>query len=129
MVSLVAVAAVSATACWAQVEAGGAASDPSAKPALDPFRVLIVKAQPVRKQRTYVPKVRAAPVIPQLKLKVLAVAGEAPDFVAVINYKGQEEIVEKGYEPADKAFKVRSISSDKVEVYHTATQSLKEFHF
>lgn len=119
---------LSASAVWAQVEKDGAMAS-GAKPALDPFRVLIVKAQPVRQQRTYVPKVRAAPVIPQLKLQVLAVAGEAPDFVAVVKYKDKEEIIEKGYEPPDKSFKVRAIHSDKLEVYHTATQSLKEFHF
>ena len=100
------------------------------KPVVDPFKVLIQPKERVKKV-VYTPKPRpkGPPPIPPLVLKITAIAGEAPNFVAVIQYKGQDFIVEKGWKPDDKNFLVRNIYADKMEVFYSKDKSVKTFFF
>ena len=102
------------------------------KPHVDPFKVLIkeekkVRSRPVRKIQPVVKT--GPPPVPPLRLKLTAIAGEHPNFVAVISYKNQDHIVEKGWESPDNVFKVRNIFADKVEVFYSRAKSVKTFFF
>jgi len=114
---------------FAQLEA----SDKAGKmPILDPFKVLIkpkVKPAPRVRQRPTVQRNQGPPPVPALVIKVTAVAGEDPDYVAIIKYKGADYIVEKGYESKDKVFKVRSVYADRLEVFYSKDKSVKTFLF
>ncbi len=115
-----------ASSLFAQVERSGRACQ---KPSIDPFRRTIMKRVRPQPQTIVTSIVNPVLAIPQLKLQVLAIAGEPSNFVAVVKYKGKEEIIEKGYEPSDKSFKVYAIKRDSIEVFHEATQSRREFPF
>lgn len=111
------------------VEAG---DNPDQKPVLDPFKVLIKpkkKPRPPVVHRPTVTQNVGPPPVPPLVIKISAIAGEDPNFVAVIQYKNQDFIVEKGWESQDKNFLVRSISADKIEVFYSKDKSVKTFFF
>ena len=110
---------------YAQLEAEGR------KPVLDPFKVLIKKKKKKRRPVIHRPVVRRTgpPPVPALRLKVSAIAGESPNYVAVIQYKGADHIIEKGWQSPDKNFLVRNIYGDKVEVFYSKDKSVKTFFF
>lgn len=94
------------------------------KPTVDPFRALIVPkkppAPPVVRAPTVKPVSGPPPPPPPVSFNVVAIAGEEPDYVAVVEYKKDTYIVQPGAKvPADDQvdFEVKSVSSDKVEVY------------
>lgn len=102
------------------------------KPVVDPFKILIVPKKPPAPPVITRPNVSAPsgpPPVPPLVMKITAVAGEDPNFVAVIEYKGADYIIEKGWEAPDKNFKVRGIYADKLEVFYSKDQSVKTFFF
>ena len=101
------------------------------KPVLDPFKVLIKKKKKKRRPVIHRPIVRRSgpPPVPPLVLKVSAIAGESPNYVAVIQYKGADHIIEKGWQSPDKNFLVRNIYGDKVEVFYSKDKSVKTFFF
>ncbi len=109
--------------------------DPDAKPALDPFVVLIAPPPPPAPppvQTTFQPQVQAAPQVPPLVLKIQTIIGAGDDNLAVIDYKGAEYIVGKGWEGADesnfdKRFKVVEVESDKMIVYDGHTKQRRTF--
>ena len=104
--------------------------DENDKPILDPFKILVVrKTKATKKVYRPTPRRKGPPPIPPLVLKVTAVAGEAPDYVAVIQYKGKDYIVEKGFKPPDKNFLVRTIYQDKIEVFYSKDKTIKSFYF
>ena len=109
------------------------AGDGGRKPALDPFKVLIKpkkRPRPIRPIRVNRAPVRQGPPpVPPLNLKVTAIAGEPPDYVAIIQYKGKDYIVEKGYQSTDKKFLVRNVYKDRVEVFYELDKSVKTFSF
>jgi len=114
------------------VEAADSTIDADRKPVLDPFKVLIVPKKPVAPPVVHTPVVRSnpgPPPIPPLQVSLTAIAGEDPDFVAVIQYKGSDYIVEKGWEAPDKSFLVRTIYADKVEVFYNKDKSVKTFFY
>lgn len=120
------------------VEATGGSASPDLgsgeyeKPVVDPFKILIVPKKPPAPPVISRPPVTAQsgpPPVPPLVLKITAVAGEDPNFVAVIEYKGADYIIEKGWEAPDKNFKVRGIYADKLEVFYSKDQSVKTFFF
>lgn len=114
---------------FAQLEA----SDKGGKmPVLDPFKVLIkpkVKPKAPRVRRPNVQRNQGPPPIPALVIKVTAVAGEAPDFVAIIKYKGADYIVEKDFKSKDGVFKVRNVYADRLEVFYSKDKTVKTFLF
>ena len=101
------------------------------KPVLDPFKVLIKPKKKKRPPVIHRPITRPSgpPPVPPLVLKVTAIAGEDPNFVAVIQYKGSDHIVEKSWQSPDKNFLVRNIYADKVEVFYSKDKSVKTFFF
>jgi len=113
---------------FAQLEA----SDSAKMPVIDPFKVLIKpkkKKQAPRVRRPTVQRRQGPPATPPLVIKVSAIAGEAPDFVAVIKYKGQDYIVETGDEGPEGMFKVRKVYANKLEVYYSKDKTVKTFMF
>jgi hypothetical protein len=114
---------------FAQLEA----SDSGKQPVLDPFKVLIKppkKPKPApRVSRPTVRRNPGPPPVPPLVIKVTAIAGEEPNFVAVIKYKGGDYIVEPGQESEDGVFKVRQIYPDRIEVFYSKDKSVKSFTF
>ena len=104
----------------------------SKKPVLDPFKVLIKRKKKRRRpvvRKPVVKRKKRPPPVPPLRLRVTAIAGENPNYVAVIKYKNNDHIVEKGWESPDNLFKVRNIYADKVEVYYSKAKSVKSFFF
>jgi hypothetical protein len=130
-VSLIVMLACTFVPCdlFAQLEA----SDSGSKmPILDPFKVLIEpkKAAVVpRISRPTVQTNQGPPPVPALVVKVTAIAGEDPDFVAIIQYQGADYIVEKNWESQDNAFKVRNVYADRLEVFYSKDKSVKTFLF
>lgn len=100
------------------------------RPALDPFKALIEpKPEPVP-VTTQIPTIQASapppPPIPPVNFKVNAVAGDSPNFVAVIEFEGQTYIVQAGTKVPEEnpAFEVKTVTSDKVEVFDRKTNRL-----
>jgi len=105
---------------------------PERAPAHDPFRVLVEKPRKVDPMPYPSPQpepVKQVPLPPPLTLTVNAIAGEDTSYVAVITYQGQDHIVEPGWESRDRKFIVKTVSSDKVEVFSTVTKALQIFPF
>lgn len=115
----------------AQVEAGGKAQ----KPALDPFVVLVEKPKPKRpvaRPTVRRPSRPQAPRVPPLTIKIQTIIGAGDENLAVIEYKGNELIVGKGWpegdEPPpgwDKRFKVVEVSGEKMIVYDQLAKQRK----
>jgi hypothetical protein len=112
------------------VEAGDE-SNPDRKPSLDVFRVLIKQETPPPPiiQPTLSSSPAPPPPPPPLQFSVKAIAGEAPHYVAVLNYNNNDFIVEEGWESEDNAFTVKKIGPNKageieVEVYNKKTNRL-----
>lgn len=130
-VSLIAILACILIPCelLAQLEA----SDGGSKmPILDPFKVLIQpkkKAVAPRISRPTVQRNQGPPPVPALVVKVTAIAGEDPDYVAIIKYKGADFIVEKDWKSKDGAFKVRNVYADRLEVFYSKDKTVKTFLF
>lgn len=133
-VLILAAAALPFAAALAQdkpLEAGGDESNPDRKPGLDVFRVLIkpeAPPPPIIQPSVSAPP-PAPPPPPPLQFSVKAIAGEAPHYVAVLNYNGNDYIAEEGWESDDHAFVVKRIGPDKsgqviVEVFNKKTNRL-----
>ncbi len=110
--------------------------DPDRKPALDPFQVLIKpKAPPPQIIPTNVTAPPSAPPPPPpIQFSVKAIAGESPNYVAVLNYNGNDYIAEEGWESEDKAFVVKQIGPNKngefeVEIYNKRSNKLQHKKF
>ena len=109
--------------------------DPNAKPALDPFVVLIEKPKPKapRVRPTVRPVARQqAPRIPPLQLKLQTIIGAGGEFIAVVEFKNQELILGNDWdgseeEPAVTRFKVVEISEEKLVVYDNMAKARKTF--
>lgn len=90
-------------------------SDPNKLPKRDPFLILIkpppMPFAPIKPVTSSAPPPPPAPKPAQFKVN--AIAGEAPQFVAVLSYKGKDYIAEPGWEPPDKAFVVKKIGPGK----------------
>lgn len=116
---------LSPTTAWALESEGVTA------PVYDPFKVLIEKPKPEKPAVPYPPTPPTPrPVAPPpLRLKVHAITGEGRLYVAMINYGGDDHIVEQGWQSKDGNVIVRSISADKVEVYHRRAKSLETFTY
>ena len=102
------------------------------EPVRDPFKVLIEPEKRVVKSKVIHPDLNpppAPPSIPPLIIKVTAIAGEAPNFVAVIKYKGNGYIVESGDKGPDNSFKVRKIYENRIEVYYSKDRALHTFNY
>ena len=103
------------------------------RPVLDPFRVLIQPPPPppppTRPARVTAPVAQAAPTVPPLQLQLNAVAGQDPNFVAIIRYQNSTYIVERGFTSRDGQFTVRNIYADKIEVFYKADSSVQTFSF
>lgn len=103
-----------------------------AKPAIDPFRALIVPEKPKQPIQQVTPVMRRPsgppPPPPPVNFQVVAIAGEDPNYVAVIDYKGSTHIVQPGSKvPPDGDsvdFEVKNVTSEKVEVYDPKAQRL-----
>ncbi|PCJ20059.1 MAG: hypothetical protein COB02_05530 [Candidatus Cloacimonadota bacterium] len=89
------------------------------KPYFDFFRKLIQpKPKKKRKQvkrRQSIKK--SAPTIPPLGIKILGITGEEGSRVAIINYKGDQALVEEG-DSKPGIYKVIQIYEDKVVFMH-----------
>lgn len=112
--------------------AADAAPDPNVKrPALDPFKALVEPSPPPAPITSLVPKVSAtappAPAIPPVNFVVSAIAGEHPNYMAVIDYEGQSYIVQVGQKVPDEpphAFEVKAVTDKKVEVFDLKTNRI-----
>jgi hypothetical protein len=96
------------------------------KPALDPFVVLITKPKPKRrpsKPTTFRPSAPSRPRIPPLIIKISTVISAGDESMAVIDYNGQEYIVNKGWDGSeeqgnfDGRFKVVEVEEDHIVVF------------
>lgn len=106
-------------------------SSPDRLPGIDVFRVLIKPEAPP--PPVIAPTISSAPAPPPppppLQFSVKAIAGEAPHYVAVLTYNGNDYIAEEGWESDDHAFVVKRIGPNKsgaieVEVYNKKTNRL-----
>jgi hypothetical protein len=106
------------------VDGGGGATRGANRPSLDPFKALIEQKveQPAPTAITPViaPPAPPPPPIPPVNFKVNAVAGDHPNYVAVIEFEGQTYIVQKGTkvpEEGNAAFEVKEVTAEKVTVF------------
>ncbi len=101
------------------------------RPTHDPFKVLVKKPRKPVPPRPIQPQVEypKPQVVPPLNLKVNAIAGKDGNFVAVIQYKGSDYIVEKGWESEDRNFRVMAINKDGVEVHYSKAKARRNFVF
>jgi len=101
------------------------------RPTLDPFKALIEpKVEPMA-MTPVVPLMSSAsappPPTPPVVFKVNAVAGEHPNYVAVIEFEGQTYIVQNGTKVPDEntcAFEVKNVTAEKVEVFDKKTSRI-----
>jgi hypothetical protein len=112
--------------------AGTAGGGPVGKrPSLDPFKALVEpKPEPVPVVPVN-PAINAPPPppppAPPVNFKVNAVAGEHPNYVAVIEFEGQTFIVQAGTKvPDDQSpvFEVKLVTAEKVEVFDRKTNRI-----
>ncbi|MBI4863689.1 MAG: hypothetical protein HY815_26030 [Candidatus Riflebacteria bacterium] len=113
-----------------------AAADPGGgggggkRPYLDPFKALIEPKVELPPPTTVMPVMQtqaaAPPPVPPVNFKVNAVAGEHPNYVAVIEFEGQTYIVQSGTKVPDEnpAFEVRNVTAEKVEVFDRKTSRI-----
>lgn len=89
------------------------------KPYFDFFRKLIQpKPKAKRKAVTRKKTIRAKKVtIPPLGIKILGITGEEGSRVAIISYKGSQDLVEEG-DSKPGIYKVIQIDEDKVVFMH-----------
>jgi len=98
---------------------------PDAKPSRDPFVVLIEKPKPKRrptKPTAFRPPPPTRKRIPPLVIKISALISSGDETMAVIEYKGADYVVGKGWDGTDedgfdKRFKVVDVEDDKVIVF------------
>ncbi len=115
---------------FAQSDIGTGVEAAELKPSRDIFKSLVEPPKrkirrPVRPRTT---TLRArVPTIPRLQLKLVGIAGEGDNYAAIVEYKGKTFIVEENQESPDKAFKVKRITDDYIEVYYTADKKLHKF--
>jgi hypothetical protein len=120
----------SPVALFAQFESSENSS--SKEPLHDPFKVLIqprktiVEPAPIPPDR---PNFNLPKPVPALVINVTAIAGKPSKYVGIIKYEGNAYIVEEGFEPADRSFKVRKIYEDRIEVFYSRDKSIKTFLF
>ena len=109
--------------------AGVAAAQDAAggKPSLDPFLTLIEKKRrtaPAKKPTVFRPPPPTVQRIPPLVVKMSTVISSGDEHMAVIEYKGQDFVVGKGWDGAgedgfDGRFRVVDVDTDKIVVYDT----------
>lgn len=100
------------------------------KPFHDFFRKLIEKPAPPPRQRPRTRVAAKAPkkVIPPLQVDILGISGEEGARVAIVNYKGQQMLIEEGDEKKDE-FKVLRIDEGKITFLHIRAGKRQEVNF
>ena len=100
------------------------------KPFHDFFRKLIEKPAPPPRRRPTRRPVPKAPkkVIPPLQVDVLGISGEEGARVAIINYKGQQKLIEEGDEQKNE-YKVLRIDESKITFLHVKAGKRQEVNF
>lgn len=106
------------------VDSGGGGPGGGNRPTLDPFKALIEPKVDAPAVTPVAPVINVAPPppppIPPVNFKVNAVAGDHPNYVAVIEYEGQTYIVQKDTKVPDEqnpAFDVKEVTAEKVVVF------------
>lgn len=102
--------------------AGGAGG--ANRPTVDPFKALIEPKADPTPVTPVAPVINVAPPppppIPPVNFKVNAVAGDHPNYVAVIEYENQTYIVQKDTKVPDDqnpVFDVKEVTAEKVVVF------------
>jgi hypothetical protein len=121
------IAGVMALGLLAGVASAQDAAAPGGKPSLDPFLTLIEKkrkAPPPKKPTVFRPPPPTVARIPPLVVKMSTVISSGEEHMAVIEYKGQDYVVGKGWDGAgekdfDGRFRVVDVDIDKIVVYDT----------
>lgn len=103
---------------------GGGGTGGANRPVIDPFKALIEPPKQEQPVTPIVPAISAPPPppppIPPVNFKVNAVAGDHPNYVAVIEFEGQTYIVQKDTKVPDEqnpAFDVKEVTAEKVVVF------------
>lgn len=103
---------------------GTAGAGGANRPTVDPFKALIEPKPEVQAITPVAPVINAAPPppppIPPVNFKVNAVAGDHPNYVAVIEFENQTYIVQKDTKVPDEqnpAFDVKEVTAEKVVVF------------
>lgn len=106
------------------VDGGGGGTGGANRPTIDPFKALIEPKVDAPAVTPVAPVINVAPPppppIPPVNFKVNAVAGDHPNYVAVIEYEGQTYIVQKDTKVPDEqnpAFDVKEVTAEKVVVF------------
>lgn len=100
---------------------------PGGKPSLDPFLTLIEKPErkaPPKQPTVFRPPPPTVERIPPLVVKMSTVISSGDEHMAVIEYKGQDYVVGKGWDGSgesdfDGRFRVVDVDTDKLVVYDT----------
>lgn len=103
---------------------GGGATGGANRPTIDPFKALIEPKADLQPVTPVAPVINAPPPlpppIPPVNFKVNAVAGDHPNYVAVIEFENQTYIVQKDTKVPDEqnpAFDVKEVTAEKVVVF------------
>jgi hypothetical protein len=110
---------------------GGVSADVATeKPYYDFFKKLIEKPRPPKRKRVrrQVVKKKQEIVVPPLQIQILGISGEDGARVAIINYKGQQMLIEEGDEKKGE-FKVIRIDEGKLVFLHIKAQRRQEVTF
>jgi len=100
------------------------------RPFHDFFRKLIEKPAPPPRRRvaTRVAPKKPKKVIPPLQVDILGISGEEGARVAIINYKGQQMLIEEGDEKKNE-YKVLRIDEGKITFLHIKAGKRQEVNF
>lgn len=115
---------------WMPTRVAAQDYSPDQKPSLDPFVILIEKPKPPAppKQATvFRPPAPTVRQIPPLVVSINALISSGDEYMAVIEYKGNDYVVGKGWDGTgekefDGRFKVVEIEDDKITVFDTVAK-------